>query len=310
MKKKLWLVIGIAVALLAFALYRVVTESIRGSYVVAVDRTLARSRNRVPARKVIVDLASMGEPAVEPLIAHLADRDVYNRWAAETALVKMGAPAVKPLTKALGKDRPYKTRLAAARALGKFRDERAIDPLISTLGDKSHQLGYAAALALWNKGPEATRRLISALRDRDPAVRANAASALGGMGDKTACMPLIQALTDSDKEVRTCAAEALGYAGDKRSETPLLAVFQDHKEYRDARMAAGRSLRYVNDSLAVRAAIGVLWDKTDNPDLRWIAAEILAYSHNPRAQRVFKAALSDRDPDVRDAAGSYLGRQP
>jgi hypothetical protein len=71
------------------------------------------------------------------------------------------------------------TRAAAAEALGKIGDRRAVEPLIL------------------------------ALTDKDWGVRLNAAVALGEIGDARALGPLSVALKDSDHDVRTWAAQAL-----------------------------------------------------------------------------------------------------
>ena len=67
----------------------------------------------------------------------------------------------------------------AARALGDSRDERAIEPLIAALADRSED------------------------------VRCAAARALGEIGDLRADGPLERALHDDYKEVRDCASYAI-----------------------------------------------------------------------------------------------------
>ncbi|MEM2145755.1 MAG: HEAT repeat domain-containing protein, partial [Candidatus Jordarchaeaceae archaeon] len=68
------------------------------------------------------------ERAVQPLIQTLKDED-DNVWVeAVTALEEIGEPAVEPLIQAL-KDQNKNLRWGAARALGKIRDRRAVQPL-------------------------------------------------------------------------------------------------------------------------------------------------------------------------------------
>jgi HEAT repeat protein len=59
------------------------------------------------------------------------------------------------------------------------------------------------------------KRLIKALKDGDVDVRANAADALGEMGE-LAIEPLIEALNDLSGDVRNAAARSLGKIGDNR----------------------------------------------------------------------------------------------
>jgi HEAT repeat protein len=66
--------------------------------------------------------------------------------------------------------------------------------------------------------------LIRALQDRDIAVRAEAASSLGQLGDQKAVVPLISSLqNDSDPYVRSLAAKALGQLGEPRARDALMA---------------------------------------------------------------------------------------
>lgn len=90
-------------------------------------------------------LAGIGIPAIEPLIATLR-RDATSscRQAAE-ALAGLGPQAVALLIAALSdKD----VREAAADALGKLGDSRAVEPLIPVLGDKDGSCRKSAARAL------------------------------------------------------------------------------------------------------------------------------------------------------------------
>ena len=86
---------------------------------------------------------------------------------------------VKGLIKALDYQKDNSVRTAAAEALGKIGDVRAVDPIIA------------------------------ALRDPKWTVSANAAEALGRIGDPRAVGPLKAALKDGSRDVRQAAAVAL-----------------------------------------------------------------------------------------------------
>jgi len=95
--------------------------------------------------------------------------------------------------------RLYKNRAArqaAAEALGKLGDTRAVEPLVA------------------------------ALRGEDVEVRRTAAWALGEIGDARAVDPLIAALGDEDAEVRRVAARALGEIEDAKATEPLIATLE------------------------------------------------------------------------------------
>ncbi|MER3501614.1 MAG: PBS lyase [Candidatus Fervidibacterota bacterium] len=111
-------------------------------------------------RKIAIEaLVKIGEPAVEPLIEALRDRDWEVRWAAAYALGKIGKPAVEPLIEAL-RDRDGKVRRAAADALGAIGDARAVEPLIEALRDRDWEVREAAVNALGKIAVEALRKLM------------------------------------------------------------------------------------------------------------------------------------------------------
>jgi len=101
------------------------------------------------------------------------------------------------------RDKVWYVREAAAEALGKIGDLRAVEPLIKALRDEYSRVREAAAEALekiepeWYKTEVAKKQVpefINALRHWDPGVREAAAKALGKIGDQRAVEPLIQAL--------------------------------------------------------------------------------------------------------------------
>jgi hypothetical protein len=87
---------------------------------------------------------SVGEEAVEPLIAALKDSDDKVRRSAAEALGKIGdSCAVEPLIAAL-KDSDYEVRWQAREALGKMGDPRAVEPLVVALKDSDYEVHWQA----------------------------------------------------------------------------------------------------------------------------------------------------------------------
>jgi HEAT repeat protein len=127
---------------------------------------------------------------------------------------------------------------AAAEALGKLGDKRAIRPLIKALDDGC--LRHEAAKALVTLGPCTVEPLIQALADGKSEVRAVAAWALGKLSDIRAVEPLVGGLGGWDSDVHRTAAEALGNLGDRRAVEPLIKVLGDGK--RHVRQAAAEAL--------------------------------------------------------------------
>ena len=81
--------------------------------------------------------------------------------------------------------------------------------------------------------------LIVALRDPDEGVRAQAAAALGRIGNPRAVPALLNSITDT-VEVRRCVVKALGQIGDRAALPALVAALKDD----DARVRryAGRAI--------------------------------------------------------------------
>jgi len=203
---------------------------------------------------------AIGVPAVEPLLAVLAEqeskdrqqrlRQVHARRAAAGALGQIGArqtdaalcaPAVALLIAAL-RDSDADTRKAAARALGQIGDPRAIQPLSALLSDKDHDMRQAAVKAIGNVGARQTdaalcarviESLLTALRDGDKGVRLIAARMLGPISARQAddvlraraVQPLVATLYDKDPELKEALARSLGLIGPPAVE-PLLPLLQ------------------------------------------------------------------------------------
>jgi len=98
------------------------------------------------------ELASLGKPAVQPLIRTLSDPDVEKRRKAASVLGVIGdRKAVEPLCSSL-KDGDVEVRIRAARALGKIGDAGAAAGLSASLLDESPEVRLRAAEALDRMG--------------------------------------------------------------------------------------------------------------------------------------------------------------
>jgi HEAT repeat protein len=84
-------------------------------------------------------------------------------------------------------------RKYAARALGKIKDARAVEPLMANLADQPSPAN-AAAEALGRIGESAVEPLIAALKDPEDRIRAYAARGLEVAEDPRAVKPLIARL--------------------------------------------------------------------------------------------------------------------
>ena len=173
--------------------------------------------------------------AVDGLIAALRDRDGSVRTIATEALGRIGDPkAIKGLM-ALFKDSSKLVRVAATIALMQIGDA-TVDPLMEGLKDENFQVRLHSVQALggitsdyptgrsWLKDSRPVPGLIALLKDKDRAVREDAAIALGMIGDPIAVPALIEAMQDGTVRVR--AIMALGMIADPRSVEPLIRVLE------------------------------------------------------------------------------------
>jgi HEAT repeat protein len=230
------------------------------------------------------------------------------RKAAAAALGKIGdARAVEPLIATL-KDKYFKLRQTAAWALGYIGDARAVEPLIAVLKDeeKDLDLQWAAAWALerlgWkpDQGENGAWYWI-AKRDWEKTV------ALGF----SAVEPLISVLkgADVDGDARQAAASALGKIGDTRALEPLIAALKN--VINGVRQAAAEALGNIGDARALEPLIAVLKKKEADWEekysyVRPAAARALGNIRDSRALGSLITALKDGNKSVRQAAVGAL----
>jgi len=152
-------------------------------------------------------LGEIGDPSgISPLLNALDDDDAEVRKYATRSLIKMNTAAVLPLIEYLGRS-TARGEGGAIRALGDIGDQRALDPLLKRV-DGPNRLDIFLALGKL-KDPRAQETLISGLEDEDWKVRMNAAMALGPLGGKEAASPLRKTLEDDVHVVREWSARSL-----------------------------------------------------------------------------------------------------
>lgn len=333
--------------------------------------TSLKDENAVVRKNAAVALGEIGDPdAVEALIHSLKDEDPDVRYSAAQALGKIkDIRALEPLASALG-DKKSKVQKSASEALteiikklkdtgnieslialsehsergvrliafetmGKIKNERAIQHLISALGENDIEIRETAVEALKKSGNSAVEHLIAALSDKDPAVRTTSAMILGELKNESAVEPLTAALTDQDQSriMRYEAAKALGKIGDQSAIIPLINALKDpdshvregaaealrdigkpvveplidalkHKNL-SVRVSAAIILGEIQDSRAVEPLINsLLIDAYDNGSwmFRAEAAKALGKIKDPRAIEPLNILSNDKDSYVRETA--------
>lgn len=223
---------------------------------------------------------------VKGLIRALSyEKDIYIQKAAWEALLemghikkaaqeiaKLGHPWVTPHLIHMLNDARVKYRVAAAKALQRLKDPRAIHPLIASLDDETKPMQNASTLALVAIGAPAIEPLIEALKAEQEKVREGAAEALADIGPP-AMEPLIYLLFDENDLARKHAAQALGIIGDTRAVNPLIRLLND-------------------------------WES----EVREMAAWALGQIGDTRAEEPLRALLKDTDYDVRTKAEEALSQ--
>src|ERR1035438_7250789 len=171
------------------------------------------------------------------------------------------------------KDANPQVRWDAAKALGRSKDPRAVDPLIA---------------ALKNTG--------------DTPLRTEAAKALGEINDPRGIDPLIEALESSEYGVRGEAFHALGEIKDPRAIGPMMALEKDPYRYTTFSVKVLEGF----GTSAVEPLIVELKDPSSR--VRQTAVMLLGEFKDPRAVEPLSAALLDTDHLVRIGAAEALGR--
>src|SRR5260370_9059771 len=152
--------------------------------------------------------------AVDDLIARLDERDDRLRMAAAEALGAIGDPrALQSIVRATLRDPAPQVRAHAAGAVARIEGERAVDVLVTALGDPDYATRIRALEAFETMQIEDTSPLEVALRDANGEVRRRAALALERVGYLER---IVARLTSEERAIRVRAFAALlevGQAG-------------------------------------------------------------------------------------------------
>lgn len=157
-------------------------------------------------------LGRIRDPAIlAELCAQLGDVDEWSSPRLAQVITAFGADAVTPLLESLDAAASLNARVWTAQILGKIRDRRATPALIKRLSDRSEQMRISVANALGDIADNrAFRPLVEViLRDPVSAVRAQAATSLGRIGDEGALPLLVASMGDPEYWMRFRALEAI-----------------------------------------------------------------------------------------------------
>ncbi|MBX7221330.1 MAG: HEAT repeat domain-containing protein [Blastocatellia bacterium] len=241
----------------------------------------------------------MGIKAFEPLIHVLKDNDKEVQAAAAEALGKIGDQrAVEFLLPSL-KHWDVEVRRLTAAALGRIPDARSVEPLQALAEkDTDGRVRAAAALALGTIGDQtAIDLLMGRLGDKDPEVRQAAAMSLGRLRNPYATQALVNALNDDYADVREAIAlalEALRWKPRNEDEQALLIV--SRKDWDGAAVCGAPAVEFL---------VKALTDRQNN--VRMAAAYALGKIRDPLAVDRLISSLKHPEREVKRAAAEALG---
>ncbi|MBD3420974.1 MAG: hypothetical protein GF398_12715 [Chitinivibrionales bacterium] len=179
--------------------------------------------------QAVLAVTAIGKPAVKELVDALDAPEPFVRSQSAKALGRLqDRKAVKPLI-ALLADTNIFVQQEAAVALVAFGDAK---PLLASLRDRKNR-NKAQVLEVLGKikDPQTIPDIVKLIHNRDSHIREMAAFALGEIGHVSAVEPLIELLDDNISFVRHNAVEALGKIGDHRAVSSLQKLTRDQSSY-------------------------------------------------------------------------------
>ena len=201
------------------------------------------------------------------------------------------------------RDEDWAIREEAARLLGRFKDPRAVTPLVSLLRDEDRSVREAAADALRAIGAPAVEALGACLIDGELAVQEAASAILVTIADERVLTPLLSALKSSDWIVRMHAAQALGRVKSTETVEALIPLLQD--KVKAVREETATALAAIGDA-AIPCLVHAL--KHDDWLVRLHAVESLGKARSPLAvEPLLSVLFNDHDSAVREDAVRALG---
>lgn len=169
-----------------------------------------------------VALGKIGDPASAPALLD-AIADPFNLGtAASTALGRLDPPPFEALLRTT-RDANAWRRARAVLALAEIGDRRAVETMVTLLGDGEAAVRRAAASAFEKLRDERAIDPLTRVLANDPSslVRTYAAMALGALGARHAVPALLEATRAREPNLRRAAARALCRIGDPRSADDL-----------------------------------------------------------------------------------------
>ena len=300
---------------------------------------IAGVRNAAAVAIVLAAVHAVAAPraSFEDLVANLKSPNAGTRQDAAAALGKSRRKeAVTPLA-ALVRDPEVRVRLEVVRALRALRDPSGIPALITSLGDGDREVREEAIGTLVEIYTERDRvgpvgrfleifsdeydrtsvapytvvdplveqALAGALRDEDPALREQAALALGILNARSALPALAAALRDPDAGVRGAAATAIGKVGTAADGTALVPLLADEDAEVKNRVLQAIGVLRVREA---GAPLRQMYEANRRREAGTRVLSALSRIADPGQAELFQEVVQDPDPERKRLAVEGLGR--
>jgi HEAT repeat protein len=251
--------------------------------------------------------------AVSPLLERLRDEEISVRRAAGDALAAIGGEAIDQMIELLT-HRAEVFRIHSASALGKAKDRRAVQPLISVLQDDdeySWDVRSAVAIALGEIGDRlAVDPLLAMLKLEDDSsnviVSRAIVRALGQLQDERAIDSLVDELRSIYPELAIAVLKALRAIGNSSVELPILRLVDAGVVPTEVRRAAILALGELGGILSIPVMIE--GTRSDDRIIRLASVQALGELGDSRALECLFEAFQDDERSVREAAVDSLGK--
>ncbi len=262
-----------------------------GGFCLAILACLALSAGSVLAGTSTQDTLTPRQREIERQRRRMVSGETEERRDALAQLGAMHHPDASRIALAGLSDAEPVVRATAAKAILSLPAEQVVTALVPLLDDRDEFVRTEAAYALGRvRSRSSVTSLIAALTDKKDGVRAAAAIALGEIADESAVIPLVQVVS----------AEPLRLEGKKGRSS------RERNQF--VRRAAAMALGQIRSRVAVPALIRVLGDRELDSDVKREAARSLGLIGDPVAAPPLRAALTEADPHLAQAAALALER--
>lgn len=184
--------------------------------------------------EAVVALGKIKDSSTAQALLNAADDmndDIHN--ACIESLFNMGEAISPILINHLSIEQPLKTRICAAKVLGKLTSRQAINALVKCLHDKNKDLVNAAEKALINIGKPATEAILPLLENKETAPKA--CRIIAEIGDLHSVQYLVKILEGNNKEAIAEALAALSRLGDNKIADKVLSILTN-EAYEDVKI--------------------------------------------------------------------------